>query len=114
MLSFSLSRDLLRDQWCAPGYRFQALLHSSRAHEQLVPLGSLATIRSGTYIDEYRPDGLPFVRVDSIREFQLNLNPEDGACISPNHPDVNPRVQLQPGDVVISRTGTLGKAFVAL
>lgn len=79
-------------------------------------LGELADIASGTYVKRYCSSSArgvrPYLRVDNVRQFLPNLNPEDVAFV--NEADVPglQRVSVAEGDVVIARTGTLGKAFV--
>lgn len=79
-----------------------------------VSLGSLCDVASGLYVDEYVARGAttaPYLRVNNVREFAPNLSPDDLVHVVP---DVawGDRVRVQAGDVVIARTGTLGRAFV--
>lgn len=114
MLAFSLARNLLRDQWCVPAYHAQYALKRARAGLVTRPLGEIATIRSGAYVAEYAESGVTYLRVDNIREFQVNENPEDVAFV-PRHlvRDLE-RCCVEENDVLIARTGTLGKAALAL
>jgi hypothetical protein len=81
-------------------------------------LASIGEIASGCYAPRYIPSAaigsLPYLRVDNVREFVPNLSPRDLVYVDPTDftPTERQRVTLLAGDVVVSRTGTLGKAFV--
>jgi restriction endonuclease S subunit len=81
-----------------------------------VQLGDICDIASGVYADAYAPKtscgGLPYLRVNNVREFVPNLTPCDVEHVIPKD-DWGARVCVAVGDVLIARTGTLGRAFVA-
>lgn len=79
-------------------------------------LGDLVDIASGEYVSEYcvlnTPGALKYIRVDNVRQFLPNLSEPDLVYIAPNTITHGDRVIVRSGDVVLSRTGTLGRAFV--
>lgn len=81
-----------------------------------VPLASLVEIASGGYVDGYRSAGesgaRPYLRVDNVRAFVPNVTDGDVVFVdSASVPGLD-RVSVKAGDIVIARTGTLGKAFL--
>jgi hypothetical protein len=113
---FEVSPHDLVDRLFVPLYRAKHVIAQLEAVGK-VPvkdLSSCATIASGTYVRGYRPDGVLYLRVDNIREFICNLNREDIERVSPTAFGITDRVATQPGDILIARTGTLGKAAIAL
>jgi hypothetical protein len=78
-------------------------------------IGDLCDISSGVYADTYVPaaarGAVAYVRVNNVREFVPNLTPCDVEHVM-FKPEWGERVRAAAGDVVIARTGTLGRAFV--
>jgi len=84
--------------------------------EKWVQLGEICEIVSGQYVNEYVPpdskDAAVYFRVDSVREFVPNVSERDCEYVSLKN-KIQERSRLKDGDIVIARTGTLGKAFIA-
>ena len=82
-----------------------------------VPLEDLVEIHSGLYIRGYchasTPGAESYYRVDNVRDFVPNLTAVDIVHADMKKSKVPERCRIQVGDVVIARTGTLGKAFLA-
>jgi len=83
--------------------------------EEAVELQYLCEIASGVYADEYvsptAKGAVPYLRVNNVREFVPNITPCDLEYVVPR-PEWGNHVVVAHGDVVIARTGTLGRAFV--
>jgi type I restriction enzyme S subunit len=113
------SAERLGGLWSAQAINQQVALHSLAAHKA-VSLGELCCIESGQYVDWYVPEGSPggnirpYLRVDNIRPFVANMSRADLAFVHRDHPAVLPRSIVQASDVVIARTGTLGKAALVV
>lgn len=84
--------------------------------EDAVQVGQLCDIASGVYADEYLPrsskGSVQYLRVNNVHEFVPNVTPCDVEHVAPRR-DWGDRVCVAGGDVIIARTGTLGRAFVA-
>lgn len=82
-----------------------------------VPLDEIAEINSGLYVSGYcdsRESGAaPYYRVDNVRDFVPNLTPVDLVHADTQKHKIPERCRVKQNDVVIARTGTLGKAFLA-
>ncbi len=80
-----------------------------------IPLSDICDIASGIYADEYVSKysriSVPYLRVNNVREFVPNVTPGDVEYVVPRK-DWGERVCVAAGDVIIARTGTLGRAFV--
>ena len=113
MLTFSLPRSSLSGQWCVPAYAAHRELGKITRLFRTTTVGDAATIRSGTYIENYEAVGSRYLRVDNIREFQLNENPEDLVYVDPTAAKITGRAIVEEHDVLVARTGTLGKASLA-
>lgn len=83
--------------------------------EDAILLSDICDIASGIYADEYVSEyhrsSVPYLRVNNVREFVPNVTPCDVEYVVPQK-DWGERVCVAAGDVVIARTGTLGRAFV--
>lgn len=105
--------DLWLPRLLAAKHRASSL--SSRSGFAL--LGDICRLESGRYIAEYvgaaEPDSRPYLRVDNIRPFCANLNPDDVARVACNDQQISSGSVIREDDVVIARTGTLGKAVLA-
>jgi hypothetical protein len=67
------------------------------------------------YLKDYAADGIPYLRVDNVRRYLLGLGESDLVFIPPQRAnDVADRCVVTANDVVISRTGTLGKAALIM
>src|SRR5262245_55700966 len=114
-----LSKRTLGGAWSAQVINRHAAL-SSLGTGKAIPVGELCRIDSGQYIDEYVEGGSrteavrPYIRVDNVRPFVANMNRVDLAFVRRDHPAVLSRSLVCEGDVVIARTGTLGKAALAV
>lgn len=84
--------------------------------EDAIEIGELCDIASGVYADEYvsgsARGAVPYLRVNNVREFVPNVTPCDVEHVALRR-DWGDRVCVAAGDVIIARTGTLGRAFVA-
>ena len=80
-------------------------------------LGDLFDIASGAYVADYvskeSRGAVPYLRVDNVRPYVPNLTDADVEWVSAPAGAELKRISAAAGDVVIARTGTLGKAFVA-
>ena len=119
-VSFTIPARDLAESWVAPLHRiaFEAAHIEERSELPFVRLGDAVEIASGQYVAGYAPDGdptaVPYLRVDNVRGHVLNLTPDDLARVMDGDADNVPdRCRVLPGDVVIARTGTLGKAVLA-
>lgn len=85
-------------------------------HRRTAPLAELFDIASGAYVSRYvsRDEGgaVPYLRVDNVRSYVPNLTEPDVVYIAAPTGAEGRRIAVSAGDVVIARTGTLGKAFV--
>lgn len=84
--------------------------------ENAIQIRELCEIASGVYADGYvarsAEGAVPYLRVNNVREFVPNVTPCDVEHVVPRR-DWGDRVCVAAGDVIIARTGTLGRAFVA-
>ena len=118
-ISFAVPAHGLAESWVAPLHRiaFEAVHIEERSELPFARLGDAVEIASGQYVAGYAPDGeptaVPYLRVDNVRGHVLNLTPDDVAGVTAGDAaDVPDRCRVLPGDVVIARTGTLGKAVL--
>ena len=114
---FEIATTALNETWNVPKYKsaFAVKAAKQKSNSTFDRLGDIAKIASGVYISEYGPTGWPYLRVDSIRCHVINLTHEDIVFIpEPIAREVNLRCQAQPNDILIARTGTLGKACLVL
>jgi type I restriction enzyme, S subunit len=72
------------------------------------PLRGGATPRGASYPDE----GPKFIRVQNVRPYRLEWNPDDPCIDTRTHEKLLKRSQLYEGDVVLTITGTYGIAAV--
>ncbi|MFP8889687.1 restriction endonuclease subunit S [Natrialbaceae archaeon A-CW2] len=113
MISFDFPQSQLDNKLAVPHYEVKNILDNLNQEFDTVSIGDCAKVASGSYVPEYVSDGVPYIRVNSIREFQFNLNEEDTEYVDPKHPDLTDRVFIEEEDVVIPRTGSLGNAAIA-
>jgi hypothetical protein len=118
MKSTWLPAAVLGEEWSAQVINRQAALRSLGAYKA-ASVGELCQIESGQYFGEYvdrEASGpvAPYIRVDNIRPFVANMNRVDLAYVRRDHPAVLSRSIVSEGDVVLARTGTLGKASLAV
>lgn len=89
----------------------------SYSRDGFVLLGDVCRLESGRYIAEYvddtGPSSRPYLRVDNIRPFCANLNPDDVARVACDDPQISQGSVVREDDVLVARTGTLGKAVLA-
>jgi type I restriction enzyme, S subunit len=111
MTHFEARGDGLGPNWCVPRH-YTRLHHGLPSHAVRKHLYEIAEIASGSYVREYATTGVPYLRVDNIRPFQINETPEDLVYVDPSRQ--GERSVVSDGDVLIARTGTLGKAAPAL
>jgi type I restriction enzyme M protein len=72
------------------------------------PIAGGATPRGASYPDE----GPKFIRVQNVRPYRLEWNPDDPCIDTRTHEKLLKRSQLREGDVVLTITGTYGIAAV--
>lgn len=115
MYHFEISSNELSDRLLVPYYNVKHSISNLRHRFRMETIGEICSIASGTYVNDYvsEKEGKIFIRVSNIREFICNLNGEDIVHVSPSHPSINSRVILKQDDIVLGRTGTLGKATLA-
>lgn len=112
MYSFEVPYNALQDVLSVPLHRIRlATMSLADTESAISSLEEIADISSGMYIDQYSPQGLPYLRVDNIRPFILSQ--EDLVYISPIQVKSKKRITVENEDVLIARTGTLGKATLA-
>lgn len=113
-MTFDVGIADLADKLVAPAYRLQSQRPSS-IHRSVRALLELVGIDSGLYIRGYSQTGTPYYRVDNVRGLVSNESFGDVALVSKSRAATIPdRCRCTINDVIISRTGTLGKAFLAL
>jgi type I restriction enzyme, S subunit len=111
LTTFEVPSRELGQSWTVPRYRTRHM----RKNEQIAwrPLSEVAEIGSGMYLKDYSASGVPYIRVDNVRRFFLSMASNDIAFIEPAKAKRVPdRCAIATNDVVISRTGTLGKAAI--
>lgn len=113
-LIFSIQPNVLGQTWTVPQYKMRSQLNESEANSKLefCRLGDIANIASGQYVRSYSDRGVPYLRVNNIRKVILNVSSCDIVYIPYKElsETVTDRCICKTGDVLISRTGTLGKA----
>jgi hypothetical protein len=72
------------------------------------PIAGGATPKGASYPDE----GPKFIRVQNVRPYRLEWNPDDPCIDTRTHEKLLKRSQLHEGDVVLTITGTYGIAAV--
>jgi len=79
-------------------------------------IGDICDIASGMYVPEYCSPNTAgakyYLRVDNVRQFLPNLSQADLAYVDSRLLSNTDRVTVHSGDIILARTGTLGKAFV--
>lgn len=112
---FEINSNELSDRLLVPYYKFRHAIKGLHRKCEIRTVRDLCSIASGTYIDRYVPrtDGKLYLRVSNIREFTCDLNKKDIVYAPPNYPAVITRVIVEEDDVLLARTGTLGKASLA-
>lgn len=110
MLStFEIPSNALDQNWSIPRYRSRHQGQVGKAKRR--ELREIADIASGMYMKDYSLEGVPYLRVDNVRRYLLSLGESDLVFIPAERAkDVPERCMVSANDVVISRTGTLGKA----
>ena len=80
-------------------------------------VGDVCSVHSGRYVRTYVPretrDSIPYLRVDNVRPFSANVSDSDLVFINKNEKSLPPSCFVDADDVLIARTGTLGKACLA-
>ena len=114
---FSVDYNDLEDKWSVPKYRsfirFNGGVNGNGDEFSLSELGALVNVSSGLYLKGYVDNGIPYVRVDNIRTHILNLSRPDLAFIDEKTAkEVVDRCRCRQDDILIARTGTLGKAVL--
>lgn len=113
----SVASTDLDQTWVVPRYLTRQVVQSSAGLGRLDMrlLSDLAAISSGLYMRRYVADGVPYIRVDNIRRLVLNRTREDLVFISKEEERCVPeRCRGRRHDILVARTGTLGKATLVL
>jgi type I restriction enzyme M protein len=90
----------------AKGWKIEALGKLLRKNGKSIAGG--ATPRGASYPDE----GPKFIRVQNVKPYRLEWNPDDPCIDTRTHEKLLKRSQLHEGDVVLTITGTYGIAAV--
>lgn len=69
------------------------------------------SIISGSYVKDYVPKGVLYLRVQNIQENEIDLS--DIKFVNVEKSKIPEKIRVKPNDVLITRTGTTGVAFVA-
>jgi type I restriction enzyme S subunit len=91
--------------------KFETWLDSQK---NSVPITEFCTVTDGSHeVREYVDEGIPFLRITNIREDGINLDEDNLVFISKReHFEELFRSNLIEGDVLFTKTGTLGLTFV--
>lgn len=89
------------------GWRIDAL-SKLLIDKKAKPIAGGATPRGASYPDE----GPKFIRIQNVRPYRLEWNPDDPCIDTRTHEKLLKRSQLREGDVVLTITGTYGIAAV--
>lgn len=79
----------------------------------LLDLGKLAYLKKGIFsilASEYKDAGVPFIRVSNVKNTTIDLT--DLAYISEERHKKDNKTKLVPGDLVISKGGTIGNVAI--
>jgi type I restriction enzyme, S subunit len=111
MFHFEVEPQDLNDQLVVQKYKSKNLLKKLKQKFDFSKIGHLCDIASGMYFQEYSPEGMgkKYLRVDNIREFVCDLNKEDLVYVSNGAKEISKRIIAEEGDLLLARTGTLGK-----
>lgn len=99
--------DTLDKVAVAKGWKIQSL---SKLLKDGKSIAGGATPRGASYPDE----GPKFIRVQNVRPYRLEWNPDDPCIDTRTHEKLLKRSQLREDDVVLTITGTYGIAAVRL
>lgn len=69
------------------------------------------SIISGSYVKDYVPKGTLYLRVQNIQENEIDLS--DIKFVNVEKSQIPEKIRVKPNDVLLTRTGTTGVAFVA-
>jgi hypothetical protein len=111
---FSIASTDLDHAWVVPRYQtkqvVQSIVNSLRLNVR--PLSDVAAISSGIYMRHYAAEGVPYLRVDNIRRLVMNCTREDLVFVSKEEVEryIPERCRGRKQDILVARTGTLGKA----
>lgn len=97
---------ILDDVAAAKGWKIETLRNLLR--ESKTKLAGGATPRGASYPDE----GPKFIRVQNVRPYRLEWDPDDACIDTRTHTQLLKRSQLNEGDVVLTITGTYGIAAI--
>lgn len=112
MLHFNVDPCDLNEQLTVECYKPRVMLKNIKRKFKFRKIKEVCDIASGIYVPEYvsPSEGVKYIRVDSIREFIYDLNEEDTAYVPRDFEGSSSRVIAKEGDILLARTGTLGKA----
>ncbi|MUT64921.1 restriction endonuclease subunit S [Paenibacillus sp. NEAU-GSW1] len=110
---FEILSSELSAIWTAPKHNSKINIEEAKTGLNFVSLGEVASRVSGQYIPEYTEVGVPYLRVDNIRQLIANFSEGDVAFISEvDASRLWKRYKCTPSDILISRTASLGKAVL--
>lgn len=98
--------NLLDKAAAEKGWKIESLSKLLRKNGN--PIAGGATPKGASYPDE----GPKFIRVQNVRQYRLEWNPDDPCIDTRTHEKLLKRSQLHEDDVVLSITGTYGIAAV--
>lgn len=110
IINFSQLEDRIDVEYYKQEY-FRAESVLSKSGIGTVTIGEIASeIRYGTSEDlPYLPSGVPLLRVTDVNEI-FTIDPQESKFISERNAERLKSYRVKEGDVLISRTGTLGLA----
>ena len=112
--TFSIQYRDLDNKWTASRYRIFNL-NSAIGVSEYTCLGDIACINSGLYIKGYKKQGVPYYRVDNIRNLGTNETDDDVVFIDNRvAEEIVDRCKVKCNDILVARTGTIGKAVLAM
>lgn len=82
-------------------------INSKKTHS----LQDIAELISGSYIDDYVGKGTLYLRVKNINELELDLSDTEFVNVVRSH--ISDKIRVKENDVLFTRTGSTGVAFVA-
>lgn len=112
---FNISTIELDSDWIVSKYATNKHLeaHVDQNKYKFIKLGEICEVISGKYVKSYEEKGTPYIRVNNIRGIIGTILNEDLVYVSDeNKYNVLKNCICQEGDILIARTGTLGKAVL--
>lgn len=114
--TFEINTQSLQEVWSVPHYFIERSMNDSISNNEITHMKfrDIAEVVSGKYMPNYVKDGVPYLRVDNIRSLIANLSTDDVAKVPLEDANkIQEKLICKEKDVLIARTGTLGKAVLA-